>query len=234
MAYGPPGTLDRVAVASDAAVAQHRPTNWRGSGPAARASRAARPTKSRQRGGSAAAGRGAREPGQSSLEGRAGAVELVAVERHAGLQSERIAGAEAAGQQAVARVRLAAGCSRPPDLVPGDEELEAVLTGVAGAGHPARGPRPRALRRRVASGSDSARSRSWSGGGRPRQRDPGPPAARSRTSSSSSSTAHPARRSASSAATTSRLEALGHHEEPLGSRAVHDEVVDDAAVRSAD
>ena len=82
------------------------------------------------------------EAAQASLQGRGLAVQLVAVQRHARLEAQRVARAQAAGQQAMA---TALRQERVPDgrsVIPGDEELETVLTGVAGAGHH-RGDAPR-------------------------------------------------------------------------------------------
>ena len=71
---------------------------------------------------------------QAGGEGVAVEGELVAVERHAGLQPERVAGREAGGRQLAV---VGDGNERLPErcgVVVGHEDLEAVLTGVPGAG----------------------------------------------------------------------------------------------------
>src|SRR4029079_6386517 len=76
-------------------------------------------------------------------------VELVAVEGHPGLEPERVAGTEPDRGDALVLARFHQGI---PELGgPGrvDEDLEAVLAGVAGAGDEGRDPGPGALGDRV-------------------------------------------------------------------------------------
>src|SRR5690606_19465668 len=60
------------------------------------------------------------------------AAQLVAVERHRGLQAQRVAGGQAGGDQVRGgRDQLV---PQPRGMFTGEEDLETVLTGVAGAG----------------------------------------------------------------------------------------------------
>ncbi len=146
---------DRVAVAGDAAAADDQPDEASARARrAATCSSAARPTKS---------------PGLSSLTTRPRpasygfvvAVELVAVERHAGLEPQRVAGAEADRHEAQRPAGLE---QRVPELggaVVLDEDLEAVLAGVAGPGDEGRDAGDAALGDRVV--AERGRSTSVSG-----------------------------------------------------------------------
>ena len=78
---------------------------------------------------------------ETRLEGVRRRVELVAVERHAGLEAERVAGAEPNRQPAR---RFDSGHEDVPQLggaIPVDEDLEPVLTRVAGPGNEGFHPR---------------------------------------------------------------------------------------------
>ena len=81
---------------------------------------------------------------QAGLHGRDLLGELVAVERHAGLEAQHVARAEAAGLEPFIAVVARAVRSKGSARRRSDEELEAVLTGVAGARD-----RSQARRRRV-------------------------------------------------------------------------------------
>ena len=154
------------------------------------------------------------EAAQARLEGVGLPVELVAVERHASLEAQCVPGAEAAGHETRGGTCREQGVPEARPLVPGDEELEAVLARVAGARDQGRARR-RPRRSREAYGRRLARSRLVSGPGCRPRRDPGWPAARCAASrrragrASASWAVAAASRSVSSAATTSRFEALG-------------------------
>ncbi len=68
-------------------------------------------------------------PGEAGLERARGLVHVLAVEGHAGLQPQRVAGAEAAGPDVRRREQL----PRARGERRGQHELEAVLAGIAGA-----------------------------------------------------------------------------------------------------
>ena len=80
------------------------------------------------------------DAGEARLERVGRAVELVAVQRHAGLEPERVAGPEAHGHLAVRAPRLEQRVPQLPHPIDVDEQLEAVLAGVAGAGDLHRDP----------------------------------------------------------------------------------------------
>ena len=180
--------------------ASTRPTR-RAAGPSrATRSSAARPTKS---------------PGLSSFttrprpasNGFVVAVELVAVERHAGLEPERVAGAQADGLQAVLGARLD---ERVPELaraVAFDEHLEAVLAGVAGPRDERRDAGDACPRRSRSSGARRGRHRSAAAGSRPTA-GPGPRRAPVASDRSSRTALNFDRRSASASLTTGAFEAL--------------------------
>ena len=133
------GREERVAVAGDAALAQHeaherpreRPRQGRLQGrPADEVARLVQPD----------------DPAQARFERVHGPVELVAVEGHAGLQAQRVAGTQPDRHEPDAPARLHQRVPQGRGGVPRHEQLEAVLAGVAGpgeqgirAGHPGLG-----------------------------------------------------------------------------------------------
>ena len=74
------------------------------------------------------------DPAQPGLDQGGRLVHVVAVQHHAGLEAERVARPEAGGQEAVRRSRLDDAAPERARRVRGDEDLEAVLAGVPGAG----------------------------------------------------------------------------------------------------
>ena len=74
-------------------------------------------------------------PAQAGLEGRDIAVELMTVQWHARLQPQRVTGTKAARLQSCCGAGSGERDPQRGSLVPGDEQLETVLAGVAGASH---------------------------------------------------------------------------------------------------
>ncbi len=196
----------------------------RGSASAARAS-ASRPTKS-------ALLREPHDAPEARFEGGRRPVQLVAVERHAGLQAERVARPEPDGDEA----RGAAGRDeRVPHRGPRrrvHEELEAVLAGVAGACDEGRDPGHASLRDPVVvdrsqvevgeRGQDPRRLGTLDGDEGGRQRPVVEDCATGREALGEG------------VGDDGRVGRVGDDEEPILRQAIDDEVVEDPAVGSTD
>ena len=172
------------------------------------------------------------DPALAGLEGIRGPVELVAVERHAGLEAERVARPQAHRDHAAGPARVE---ERVPQLAGAavlDEDLEAVLAGVARPRHERRDAGDVALR----DGVVARAARSTSVSGRTISSERGPWTAMSAVASAPVVQDGPAagdplrQRVAHDLA----VAGIGDDEVALLAQPIDDQVVEDAAVRRDD